>query len=167
MTIEQKNLSKSFLIYMSLFFITQLSLLLSATYVSAVIACTTAVIWMIISIPVYCLFKKLQYFKFIYPILNAFIAGITISAYYTIENVKLQDSLLWIFAPLVLYIISFLIVLYLKRKKASNHIEIINLSSLIMFGGVFLIVLLVITEGDAIEILELTELLDRKKNTIK
>ncbi|WP_018248403.1 hypothetical protein [Orenia marismortui] len=174
-----------------------------------------AVVWMVLTIPGYILSKKIRYISYLYPIINAVIAGMTIASYYIIQSIEAdildchifgfilfmvfnygiiiitskrkQISLiniilsiigglaaiyLWTVISvslgshllfLIIIYLCFFIALYLNKQKDSNYLTIVNFASVIMFGGVFLLVLILITEGEGIEILDMSWWKDRKK----
>ncbi|TDX46349.1 hypothetical protein [Orenia marismortui] len=78
---------------------------------------------------------------------------------WTVISVSLGSHLLF----LIIIYLCFFIALYLNKQKDSNYLTIVNFASVIMFGGVFLLVLILITEGDGIEILDMSWWKDRKK----
>lgn len=193
MVMRGKGLLKSFLEYIGLFIVIQLSLILGTTYVNGKVAFIIALIWMVITIPLYFISKKLAIFKYPYSVLNAVIAALAISAFYLLKTVQLYNVFLGICGFVIFMMISytfititnrkmeislvnmilciggiavsiyiwikgspsvgsyllfsiviylcFFISVFLRRKQESDHLEIVNIASLLMLFGVFLIVL--------------------------
>ncbi|PRX16936.1 hypothetical protein BX659_1581 [Orenia metallireducens] len=217
MELNRKALFKSFLLYLGLLILIELSSVFSKIYLSEKSVLTLAGIWMLLTIPIYILSKKIKYLNYTYSVFNALIAGVAIGSYYSFKAVNLDNIFFWIVGfclamvinhwlivitnnykkisliniilsligmGLTIYLLitlnsslgtyllfltviylCFFIALYLNKEESFNYLDLVNFASLLMFGGVFLIILIIITEGDGVEFLDMSWWKDGKRRT--
>ena len=216
MDLKRKILFKSFLLYLGLFILIQLSSVFSKRYLAEKSALTLAGIWLLLTIPIYILSKKIKYLNYVYSIFNAVIVGVAIGSYYSIKSVDLHNISFWLLGFCLAMLLSYQLIAISNRcKKISliniilsligiattiylwvtigpsmgsyllfimiiylcffislyfqaddfHYLDIVNFGSLLMFGGVFLIIIIIITEGDGIEFLDMSWWKDGKKKT--
>lgn len=110
------KVSRSFFTYACLFIIIQISQMFSIKYISGSVALLAAIIWLFITIPLYILFKRIESPKYMYSMINAIIAGLTISSYYTIKSVKLDNTFLVSIGVFLFMILSYMLIVFTDKK---------------------------------------------------
>ncbi|KAB3531594.1 hypothetical protein [Alkaliphilus serpentinus] len=214
---NKNELRRSYIFYYILAGIMFLSNSLSTTLINGKISLILAILWIVISLICYYLIKNNEKGLRFYSIINAIIAGVSMSSYYVLKNIeplnpvvslgvlgvvmiihysfmkKIKNKetflkteialiVLCIIASIYVWImhnstygsgfvfvsIIFLclnISLLLFNKKETSHAKIVGFTSLIMFAGILVSVIIALIEGEVIEILDI-DIWGRKKKRL-
>ncbi len=115
---ERKELLKVYGIYTALFALTTIINNISMTLIEGKIALATGIVWIVATSFVYFLLvREKEFLNIIYSIVNAIIAGIAMSSYYSIKSVTPCNPFLLVAIFMTIMLLNYAISINLEEKR--------------------------------------------------
>ncbi|MCC5909980.1 MAG: hypothetical protein JJT76_06035 [Clostridiaceae bacterium] len=138
---ETKDLLKVYCIYIVLFFITNIVNLMSITLIDGSIALFIGVIWIVATSLIYFfLIRRKEDLIIIYSTINAILAGIVISSYYSIKLVSPYNPLILMVIFAIIMLLNYKAFIKIERKELFVRINIIATVIVIIISVIIWIV---------------------------